>query len=50
MNDQLERATVTQSNGGKVTDVARGQPMDAERLSERHDRPVGKAQANPEIV
>jgi len=45
MDDQLERATDTQSHGCKVTQVARCQAKDAEVLGERHDRSVHEAQA-----
>ena len=38
MHDQLERPAVTESNGGEMTHVARGQSTDAERLGQRHDR------------
>ena len=45
MNHQIKRAAVTQSNGGKVTHVARGQSTDAERLGKRYDRTIDEAQA-----
>lgn len=43
MNHQFTRPAVTQADGGEVTHVARGQPTDAERLGESHDRTVDKA-------
>jgi len=45
MNHQVERAAVTQSNGGEVTDVTRGQSTDAERLGKRYDRTIDEPQA-----
>jgi hypothetical protein len=40
MNHQLERAAVTQSNGSKVTHVARHQPTNTKRFGECHDRTI----------
>ena len=37
MDDQVEWAAVTQSNGREVTHVACRQTTDAECLGERHD-------------
>jgi len=45
MDDEVERAAVTQSDGDKVTQVARRQTTDAERLGERYDRTIDEAQA-----
>ena len=42
MDHQLERAAVAESNGRKVTHVARRQPPDAERFGERHDRTINQ--------
>lgn len=45
MNHQFKRASVTQSNGREVTQIARGQTTNAERLGERHDRTIDEAKA-----
>jgi len=45
MNDQLKRASVTQSNSREVTDVACGQTTDTERFGKRDDRTIDEAQA-----
>ena len=45
MDDERERAAVTQSDGGKVPQVARRQTTDVKSLGECHDRAVDEAQA-----
>jgi hypothetical protein len=45
MHHQLERASVAKWNRREVTHVACCQTMNAERLGERHDRTIDKAQA-----
>ena len=38
MNDEIEGATITESNSGEVTHVACRQSTDAQRLGQRHHR------------
>ena len=45
MNDQVEGAAVAESKGCEVTQIARCQTTDAERLGERHDRTIDEAHA-----
>jgi hypothetical protein len=44
MNDESEGTTITESDSGEVTHVARRQSTDAQRLGQRHDRCIDEAQ------
>lgn len=50
MNHQLERAAVAESNGCKVTQVARCQSADAERFGEGHDRTIYQPETQSRVA
>ena len=50
MNDQIERAPVTQPDRGKVAYVTGGESTDAQALGERHDRAVDQPKAEIRVA